>query len=103
MTEPKNMVKTTNYKFFEHRECEFFPCHGPASTNCMFCYCPLAFLECPGNYTIIESPPGVKRKDCSDCTLTHGRKGWEVVQHWLKKPKYWNTNEKTPESKNETD
>ena len=37
----------TNYKFFSHRECEYFPCHkgaDPERFNCLFCYCPLYLL-----------------------------------------------------------
>ena len=89
MPEPKDIVSTTNFKHFAHKECEFFPCHGDENQNCLFCYCPLAFLECPGQYTVIESPPGVKRKDCSQCTVTHGKSGWEIVQKWVREPKPW--------------
>jgi Zn-finger protein len=87
--EPKDAVKTENFKFFENKDCEFYPCHDKQSINCLFCYCPLVWLECPGKYTVIESPPGVKRKDCSECTLTHGKMGWEVVQKWVRIPKLW--------------
>ena len=88
--EPKDTVDTEHFKHFSHRECEFFPCHGDQNQNCLFCYCPLAFLECPGNYEVIESPKGVLRKDCSKCTITHGPKGWNLVQHWLVNPEPWN-------------
>ncbi len=88
-SEPKDVVSTTNFKHFAHTECEFFPCHGDINQNCLFCYCPLVWLKCPGNYTIIESPAGVKRKDCSDCTIVHGKKGWEIVQKWVVHPEWW--------------
>ena len=29
------------FKFFQHRECEFFPCHktnDPDTFNCLFCW-----------------------------------------------------------------
>ena len=32
-----------HYSFFQHKECEFFPCHKtdhPEDFNCLFCYCP---------------------------------------------------------------
>ena len=35
------------YTFFQHKECEFFPCHKtnkPEDFNCLFCYCPLYAL-----------------------------------------------------------
>ncbi len=36
-----------NYKFFNHKNCEYFPCHKtnkPDEFNCLFCYCPLYAL-----------------------------------------------------------
>ncbi|MFW5671451.1 MAG: cysteine-rich small domain-containing protein, partial [Acetivibrio ethanolgignens] len=31
-----------SYRFFENRECKYFPCHkGLKELNCLFCYCPL--------------------------------------------------------------
>ena len=38
---------TENYKFINHRKCEFFPCHETSDEdgfNCLFCYCPLYAL-----------------------------------------------------------
>ena len=31
-----------NYRFFNHRECEYYPCHSmkPEEMNCLFCFCP---------------------------------------------------------------
>ena len=58
-----------NYKFFTHRECEFFPCHegaDPENFNCLFCYCPLYTYEhCPGNFRYIENN-GRKIKVCDE-------------------------------------
>ncbi|MBP8030977.1 MAG: metal-binding protein, partial [Acetobacterium sp.] len=37
----------SNYKFFQHRDCEYFPCHQADDLedfNCLFCYCPLYAL-----------------------------------------------------------
>ena len=43
--------------------------------NCMFCYCPLYFLEdCGGNYTYIK---GIK--DCSNCLIPHKPKGYDYI------------------------
>ena len=58
--------------FFQHRECEYFPCHETddvSSFNCLFCYCPLYPLgrDCGGRYDY--TPAGVK--DCSRCLLPH--------------------------------
>ena len=71
--------KTNNYKVVTNHKCEFFPCHKiepGIQFNCLFCYCPLYFIECPGDYTLLDN--GLK--DCSQCTIIHrGEEGWEVV------------------------
>ncbi len=39
--------KDKNYSFFQHRKCEYFPCHPIGDENdfnCLFCYCPLYAL-----------------------------------------------------------
>ena len=36
-----------HYSFFQHTQCEFFPCHKtakPEDFNCLFCFCPLYAL-----------------------------------------------------------
>lgn len=68
------------YSFFQHRDCEFFPCHKtdkPGNFNCLFCYCPLYTLgsACGGSCTWL--PNGIK--DCSDCLVPHGRKSYSYV------------------------
>ena len=73
-------LKTENYKFFQHRECEFFPCHKTEDTenfNCLFCYCPLYALgeKCGGNFKFTED--GIK--DCSNCTIPHYEKGYAYI------------------------
>ena len=57
-----------HYKFFQNRECEYFPCHktnDPEHFNCLFCFCPLYALgeRCGGGLQYTES--GIK--DCSAC------------------------------------
>ena len=69
-----------NYKFFNHKDCEYFPCHKtnkPEEFNCLFCYCPLYALgkNCGGNYKYSES--GIK--DCSSCMLPHNKKNYEYI------------------------
>lgn len=69
-----------SYKFFQNRECEFFPCHKMENIddfNCLFCYCPLYSKgrACGGNSTILSN--GVK--DCSDCLFPHIRENYEKV------------------------
>ena len=45
--------------------------------NCLFCYCPLYTLgdKCGGNFSFTEQ--GVK--DCSACTLPHGKQGYDYI------------------------
>ncbi|MBQ9060924.1 MAG: cysteine-rich small domain-containing protein [Firmicutes bacterium] len=69
-----------NYKFFQHKECEFFPCHevkNENNFNCLFCYCPLYALgdSCGGNFKYTEK--GVK--DCSKCGLPHSPGGYDYI------------------------
>ncbi len=64
--------KSQNYKFFQHKSCEYFPCHKtahPENFNCLFCYCPLYLLgdKCGGNFQMTDK--GIK--DCSNCLVPH--------------------------------
>ncbi len=73
-----------NYKFFQNRACEYFPCHKGVDEeefNCLFCYCPLYMLkdECGGNYAIKN---GVK--DCSGCTKPHDKNSYDHVMSKIK-------------------
>lgn len=97
--EPKDIAKTKNYQGFSHTSCEFYPCHplenfkSPNEFNCIFCNCPLYWLECPGNYTVIEDADGVKRKDCSECKVPHDgyERSWKIMNlsKYQKEPEYW--------------
>lgn len=72
------------YSFFQHKACEFFPCHAterPEEFNCLFCYCPLYPLgsKCGGNFRYLEN--GVK--DCSDCLVPHGQGSYSyIMSRW---------------------
>lgn len=64
-------------RFFQHRACEYFPCHqGVAEEdfNCLFCYCPLYALGrgCGGD---CRYEGGVK--DCSGCAFPHRRENYD--------------------------
>lgn len=67
-----------NYKFFRNKECEYFPCHevkNDEKFNCLFCYCPLYFLEhCGGNGKFVKDI-----KDCSSCLIPHCENGYEYI------------------------
>ena len=78
-------LKTENYKFFQHKECEFFPCHetnDEENFNCLFCYCPLYALgeNCGGNFRYTEDGT----KDCSDCLVPHKRKNYQYIMNKFK-------------------
>ena len=74
------------YKFFSHKDCEFFPCHPGADRenfNCLFCFCPLYALgeNCGGSYSLL--PNGVK--DCSRCLYPHEKEHYDAIMANLKK------------------
>ena len=75
-----------NYDFFQHKQCEYFPCHkgaDPEKFSCLFCYCPLYALgdQCGGNFTYTES--GIK--DCSRCLRPHKRENFDGMMKDLAK------------------
>lgn len=73
-----------SYRFYTNRECTYFPCHkleNMEEFNCMFCYCPLYFIEdCGGNY---DRSNGFK--DCTNCTIPHVPKGYDYINEKLVK------------------
>lgn len=74
-----------NYKFVQNRKCEYFPCHEGVKEedfNCLFCFCPLYLLkeECGGMFQYKKSV-----KDCSDCTLPHGKNSHAYVMTKMKR------------------
>ena len=69
-----------HYKFYQNRECEFFPCHKGMDLeqfNCLFCYCPLYALgsSCGGSFCYTDS--GIK--DCSACLRPHIRENYNEI------------------------
>ena len=69
-----------NYDFFQHKQCEYFPCHrggDPEKFSCLFCYCPLYALKdkCGGNFKYTED--GIK--DCSNCMVPHKRNNYAYI------------------------
>lgn len=72
-----------SHRFFRNTDCHYFPCHQgvrPEEFNCLFCFCPLYFLEnCGGT-------PDVSRgiKDCTPCLNPHAAGGYERVLARLK-------------------
>lgn len=73
-----------HFKFVQNKECEYFPCHKTSDVehfNCLFCFCPLYMLkkECGGGFKYTHDS-----KDCSDCTLPHGKHGYDHVMSKMK-------------------
>lgn len=72
-----------NYKFYQNKKCEYFPCHkleNEEEFNCLFCYCPLYALgnQCGGNFVYLEN--GIK--SCMNCIKPHDSQGYDhVMQH----------------------
>lgn len=73
-----------NYQHFSNTDCEYYPCHElTEALNCLFCYCPMYFIQCPGKYEVLSDG----RKDCMNCTLPHQSGGWEIVQKVMEYPR----------------
>ena len=69
-----------SYRFFQNKDCEYFPCHKCTDTekfNCLFCYCPLYVLgdKCGGAFTYTEQ--GIK--DCSHCLKPHRPESYDAI------------------------
>lgn len=79
----KQSACQASHAFFQNRACRYFPCHveaDPAVFNCLFCYCPLYFLDdCGGDFEMLG---GIK--DCSKCLKPHGTDGYERTVGRLK-------------------
>jgi len=73
-----------SYKIFTNKECKYYPCHKLKRAddfNCLFCYCPLYFIKCPGVYRILPNGD----KDCSGCTIPHeGKEAWDIMAKYLR-------------------
>ena len=74
------MINMENYKFFQNKKCEYFPCHQNADTesfSCLFCYCPLYALgdKCGGDFTYTKQ--GIK--DCSNCLRPHKKENYDAM------------------------
>lgn len=71
-------------RYFENKDCEFYPCHKAEHLNCLFCFCPLYNMDCGGNFKMVEDSHGKLIKDCSDCTIPHTDWGYDYVIKKLK-------------------
>lgn len=72
------MPPQASSRFFQNRACAYFPCHPGADAdtfNCLFCYCPLYFLEdCGGDASLLR---GIK--DCTGCLRPHRPEGYDEI------------------------
>lgn len=73
-------------RFFENRECEYYPCHkGVDECNCLFCYCPFySWLKCPGENHYIKGRSGNMIKVCTDCSFPHRPENYDKIIAYLK-------------------
>ena len=76
-------MRSNSYRFFQNRECEFFPCHevqDEDTFNCLFCYCPLYLDDnCIGSPEYIITGRGQRIKDCSSCLVVHSPEMYDKV------------------------
>lgn len=76
-------MRSNSYRFFQNRECKFFPCHevqDEAAFNCLFCYCPLYLDDnCIGSPEYIITGRGQRIKDCSSCLVVHSPEMYDKV------------------------
>ena len=79
-------------RFFENRDCKYFPCHEGMegrAFNCLFCYCPMnPYPDCPGDPVLRENKNGRVFKDCTNCRFPHIPDNYEAVLAFLKKKMY---------------
>ena len=71
-----------SYKFYENKDCKYFPCHemgGSGGFNCLFCFCPLYFLgkACGGKFEAVGENGSIK--DCSSCIFPHLPENYELI------------------------
>lgn len=74
------MAEQRGFRFFQNRQCEFFPCHKgipEEAFNCLFCYCPLYALgrRCGGQCVYNEKG----NKVCTACTFPHQAQNYDTI------------------------
>lgn len=74
-----------NHQYFNNIDCKYYPCHeGIDNINCLFCYCPLYYMECGGDYVILAD----NIKDCSKCTRPHDKMNYSDIINKIPIGKY---------------
>lgn len=76
-------MRSNSYRFFQNKDCKFFPCHEVQDEddfNCLFCYCPLYLDDnCIGSPEYIITGRGQRIKDCSSCLVVHSLEMYDKV------------------------
>lgn len=73
-----------SFKYFENHDCRYYPCHDMEHINCLFCYCPLYFLDkCPGTYSMVRTKDGRNVKSCMGCSWPHRAENYEKIMKLL--------------------
>lgn len=71
-----------SYKFFQNKDCPYFPCHKKIKLenfNCLFCYCPLYYTRCfRKNVKFINNI-----KDCTNCTIPHLKQNYDKIIKYI--------------------
>ncbi len=79
-------------RFFENRDCKYFPCHAGMEGqpfNCLFCYCPMnPYEDCPGNPVYRETKNGRRIKVCTGCTFPHQAEHYDEIMDFLRRKLY---------------
>ncbi len=71
-------------KFFANKDCEYYPCHkGNLEINCLFCFCPLYDMDCPGSYKMTEKN-GKQVKSCINCVFPHVPENYDRIMELLR-------------------
>ncbi|MCR5720380.1 MAG: cysteine-rich small domain-containing protein [Lachnospiraceae bacterium] len=72
-------------KFFANKDCKYYPCHSTSEDiNCLFCFCPLYNMDCPGNYIMTEKN-GKLIKNCKNCLFPHVPSNYPIIMDYLRK------------------
>lgn len=73
-----------SHKYFENRDCKYFPCHKMdiREFNCLFCFCPLYFTDCPGAPRYKEKK-GAMFKSCSACDYPHRPENYKAIIQFI--------------------
>jgi len=80
----KSKRPKASFKYFENRDCKYFPCHKMdiQDFNCLFCFCPLYFAICPGTPRYKERNK-IMFKSCTDCEYPHRPENYKAIMDCL--------------------